>query len=130
MLTDMDEILKTRALLNDQLRDLVASEPLEALTAIGALQRVIAARQGEAVRAAAPLHTWAEIGEALGVSRQAAHQKFAKEWANTLKDELKSEIKTMKIAQREGDPAVATTAKARRDAVIDEFKAVHRRAKK
>ena len=69
------------------------------------------------MRVAVQRHTWAEIGAALGVSRQAAHQKFAKEWAETLKDELKAEqrdVQDRACATGDADAAGAAEAQARR----------------
>ena len=126
----MDDLDGTRDLLNRQLDDVIEVTPLVALEAIAAAQRDLAARLQSAVRAAAPQHTWAEIGAALGVSKQAAQQRFAKEWATTLKDELKTEHRAMKVALRKGELYDAADAKARRDAVIAEYKDVHRRTKR
>jgi predicted Zn-dependent protease len=125
----VDDLATTRELLNRQLRSATAREPIEALTAIGAVQRDISAHQREAVRAAVQHHSWTEIGEALGVSKQAAHQKFAKEWAETLKGELKAEHSALKTALREGTPGAAEAATARRDAILTEFKNANRKFK-
>ena len=130
MLTDMDDITSTRDLLNRHLDQAIEVAPLAALAAIAATQRDLSARVQTAVRASAPLHTWAEIGAALGVSKQAAQQRYAKEWASTLKEELKTEHKAMKTALRKGELYDAAEAKARRDAVVAEFKDVHRRVKR
>jgi hypothetical protein len=123
----MDDFTTARDALNQHLRDATAADPLLALTAIGAVERDVAGHQREAVRAAAQRHSWTEIGEALGVSKQAAHQRFAKEWANALKGELKADHKTYRTALKKGDLHDAADAKAKRDAVIAEFKAVGRR---
>jgi hypothetical protein len=125
----MEDLERTRTLLNHQLDEIVTAEPLAALSAIGGVQRDVQARQGTAVRAAVQQHSWAEIGEALGVSKQAAHQKFAKQWAETLKNEIKDESRTLKAALREGPPEAAVASKARLDAVIAEFKNAGRRRK-
>jgi hypothetical protein len=74
-------------------------------------------------------HTWSEIGAALGVSRQAAHQKFAREWAETLKNELKGEVRAFKAAMRDGDARGAGEAERKRDALIAELKGAGRRWK-
>ena len=81
------------------------------------------------MRGAVQRHTWAEIGAALGVSRQAAHQKFAKEWAATLTDELKGEVRAFKTAMREGDARAAGEAGRKRDALVAELKGASRRWK-
>ena len=125
----MDELSRTREELNRQLDAAISTAPLDALEAIAATQQDLSAHQLAAVRAAVPDHTWADIGRALGVSKQAAQQRYAREWANALKEELKTEVKAMKSALRSGEPDVAAAARAKRDAAISEFKAVHRRAK-
>jgi hypothetical protein len=125
----MGDLTTTRELLNRQLDQAVAADALQALSAIGAVQRDIAKRRQAAVRGAVQHHTWAEIGDALGVSKQAAHQKFAKEWAETLKAELKVESTAFKSARRDGDGERAAEAKVRLDALIGEFKNANRRRK-
>ena len=125
----MGDLQSTRELLNRQLDGLLVAEPLEALGAIGAVQRDVATRQGAAVRIAVQRHTWSKIGNALGVSKQAAHQKFAREWAETLKNELKAEVKAFKDAMRAGDATAAGTAERRRDELIAELKGAGRTRK-
>jgi hypothetical protein len=125
----MDDLDATREQLNRQIDDALAADPLAALSAIGAVQRDVGSRQGAAVRIAVQRHTWGEIGAALGVTRQAAHQKFAKPWAETLKRELKDEVRAFKVAMREGDASAAGAAERRRDALIAEFKGASRKAK-
>jgi hypothetical protein len=125
----MDDFTNTLNRLDDHVGEAIAADPLAALTMIGQLQRTVADHQRSAVRAAAGRHSWTEIGDALGVTKQAAHQKFAKEWAQTLREELKAEQKTFKTAMKTGDLRRAADAKDRRDAVVGEFKQVHRRAR-
>ena len=108
--------------LDDHLEDAIAADPLGALTLIGTVQRDVEDHQRHAVRAAVQHHSWTEIGDALGVSKQAAHQKFAKPWANELKEELKAEAKTFKTLMKKGDLREAADAKDKLDAVIGEFK--------
>jgi hypothetical protein len=55
-----------------------AANPLEVLDAASQFQRYFDVVQGAAVRAARGAgSTWDEIGQALGVSRQAAWERFA-----------------------------------------------------
>src|SRR3954468_9162916 len=118
----MDDLTTTLNRLDEHPTAATPPAPLEALTVIGAVQRDVNDHQRKAVRAAAPRHSWTEIGEALGVSKQAAHQKFAKEWANELKNEIKVEAKTFKTAMKKGELREAADAKDKLDAVIGEFK--------
>ena len=121
-LDGMDDLDATRAALDHHLREATAADPLRALTAIGAVQRDVDGHRRVAVRAAAQRHSWQEIGAALGVSRQAAHQKFAKPWANELKEEIKAEAKAFKTLMKQGELREAADAKDKLDAVIGEFK--------
>ena len=97
-------------------------DALSALKAVGAVERDLEGHRRTGVRAAAGEHTWAEIGEALGVSRQAAHRKFAKEWASTVKSQVKAEARTYKAARRSGDRAAAETGKRSLDELVAEVK--------
>jgi hypothetical protein len=125
----MDDFTTTLTRLDEHLTAAIAADPLDALKLLGVAQRTVDGHQKTAVRAAAGKHSWAEIGQALGVSKQAAHQKFAKEWATALRDELKAEQKTYKTALKKGELRTAADAKDRMDVVIGEFKQVNRRAK-
>jgi len=52
--------------------------PIEALVAIKAIGEVMDIRVKEAARAAAEgVWSWADVGDALGISKQAAHQKLS-----------------------------------------------------
>ncbi len=128
--TTIDDLAQTRRRLNHLLDDTIKGDALAALKAVGELERDLADHQRNAVRAAAGRHTWADIGEALGVSRQAAHHKFAKEWAQTLKSELKAEHRAQKAALRSGHRAAAAKAKRSRDALIAEVKGAGRAQRK
>lgn len=123
----MEEFTATLHRLDDHLSEAIATDPLAALTLISTVQDDVDDHRRGAVRAAVGKHSWAAIGEALGVSRQAAHQKFAKEWAHELKEELKSEQKTFKTAMKKGELRDAADAKDRLDAVIGEFKQANTR---
>jgi hypothetical protein len=55
-------------------------DPEAALAAVAALRRLAGQLESEAVaEAIAQGWTWAEVGQALGISGQAAHKKFATE---------------------------------------------------
>lgn len=123
----MEDFDATFGRLDEQITAAIGHDPLEALALIGRVQRGVEGHQRAAVRAAAGRHSWKEIGDALGVSKQAAHQRFAKEWAATLREELKAETKTFKTLMKKGELREAADAKERLDAVVDEFKQVQRR---
>jgi hypothetical protein len=121
-----DALRDTCELLSRQIDDIAQADPLDALYATTKVQRVVEERQHHAVRIAARSHSWAQIGAALGVSKQAAHQRFAKPWAETLKAELKGDSVALKTAWRAGDPEEVAAASAKFDSVVGEFKAVRK----
>ena len=125
----MDDINRIRERLSHTVANVIATEPLTALAAIGEIQRDLQAHERRAVRAAIQGHSWAEIGAALGVSKQAAHQRLAKAWAAELRDEIKFANKAHRAALREGSRGEAAAAVARRDELIDEYKSANRRKK-
>jgi predicted DNA-binding protein YlxM (UPF0122 family) len=123
----MDELATTIDQLDRQIGEATAADPVKGLEAIAGVKRILAIHQGDGVRAAVQQdHSWAEIGEALGVSKQAVHQRFAREWAATLKSELKAEHYAMKAALVAGATARAAESKAKRDAIIAELRGAGR----
>ena len=63
----------------DDVPEDAALVPLEAVTVVRSLARVVEDGMREAVRQARQAgHTWAEIGELLGTTRQAAFQRFGR----------------------------------------------------
>lgn len=110
----MNDLRATTELLSRQLAEAVANDPITALPIIAALQRDTDEHLREAVRQAAPGSSWREIAGALGVSKQAAHQRF-KAYAKGVTDEIKTEHRAMKQARRNGDADRAAGARARRD---------------
>jgi hypothetical protein len=124
-----EDITQIRAALDRWLDAAIATDPLAALTVIGHVHHDLEACERGAVRAAIQDHSWTEIGAALGVSKQAAHQRLAKAWAAQLRDEIKAASKVHKTALREGTPEDAAAAMAARDALLAEFKNANRRKK-
>jgi protein-disulfide isomerase-like protein with CxxC motif len=118
----MDDLTATCALLDRQLDDAVREDPIAALPVIVELQRTTEEHLRDAVRLATVSSSWREIAEAIGVSKQAAHQRF-KAYAHGVAADLKTEHRAMKQAKRKGDPAAAAAAKARRDQLADDLRA-------
>jgi hypothetical protein len=118
----MEDFADRSASLLDQVAARAEREPLAALTMLGQLQRDVDDLRGQVVRIAAADASWAEIGDALGVSKQAAHQRYAKEWAKQLKGELVGETVTLKTALRTRDYDAAAAAERRRTALVEEFR--------
>ena len=85
--------------LNTELRQYIAEDPLAALSVITELKSALSERERDAVFLALEQHSWREIGEALGVSKQAAFQRFGKEWVQYIarmknQSELEKTIKS------------------------------------
>jgi predicted DNA-binding protein YlxM (UPF0122 family) len=117
----MNEVDATRELLSRQLTEAIATDPLGSLATIAALQRETDQQLREAVRHAALDASWREIADALGVSKQAAHQRF-KVYAKDVAAEIKTEHRAMKRARRAGDADRAAQAQARRDELVTDLR--------
>jgi len=73
-----DEARRAVEHLDEVLRSAIAeARPIDALATIRATGEVLAPRSSEAAAAATEAgSSWADVGEALGISRQAAHQRL------------------------------------------------------
>lgn len=81
-------------------------DPLEELRLTLSLQEQLEVLQLRAVRNAVLAHSWSEIGSALGVTKQAAHRKFVR----LLAEDVRTQKRRIKQAQRAGQPAEAGAA--------------------
>jgi hypothetical protein len=72
----MSELDRTRERLSRQLVEGIATDPIAVLPIITALQKDADEHLRHAVRQAALNSSWSEIATALGISKQAAHQRF------------------------------------------------------
>src|ERR1700682_660693 len=98
----VNDLNTTRELLSRQLTEAIATDAIGALPIITAHQKETDEHLREAVRHAAGSSSWREIASALGVSKQAAHQRF-RAYANGVADEMKVHHRAMKQARRDGD---------------------------
>ncbi len=118
----MNDLNATRQLLSRQLDEAIATDPLAAVSTIAALQRDTDKHLKDAVRLASLDASWSEISSGLGVSRQAAHQRF-KTYAKEVTAEIKKEHRAMKRSRRAGDADQAEQARVRRDQLVTELRA-------
>jgi hypothetical protein len=124
----MSDLETTRAQLSHQLAEAIAIDPIGALSTITAVQKETEEHLREAVRQAALGSSWSVIATALGVSKQAAHQRF-RTYAKGVADEMKTHHRAIKQARRNGDPVQAAQSQARRDELADQLRAAARALK-
>ena len=79
---------------------------IEVVARTAQLSRELEIQQRAAVRRAVEEHSWAEVGAALGVSKQAAHHKFIR----GLGEDLKAQADQVKAAGRAGKADEVRTA--------------------
>jgi predicted DNA-binding protein YlxM (UPF0122 family) len=117
----MDDLTATRELLSRQLTEAIDRDPVGTLPVIAEIKRDTDDQLREAVRRATLDSSWSEIATALGVSKQAAHQRF-KAYAKEVTAEIKTEHKAMKRARRRGKATEAAEARARRDKLVTDLR--------
>ncbi len=125
MLSDLDT---TREQLSRQLAEGIATDPIGVLPIITALQKETDEHLREAVRQAALSSSWRDIATALGVSKQAAHQRF-RAYAEGVAAEMKTHHRAAKQAHRDGDATQAAQSKARRDELAAQLRTAARAMK-
>jgi hypothetical protein len=125
MMSDLDT---TREQLFQQLADGIATDPIGVLPIITALQKETDEHLRQAVRQAALSSSWSEIATALGVSKQAAHQRF-KTYAKGVTEEMKTQHRVAKQARRDGDTIQAAASRARRDELATQLRTAARALK-
>ena len=84
----MNTITQITDTLDQKLGDVIDTDPLSALAAVNTVRTVVARREREAVMAALVDHTFREIGDVLGVSKQAIFQRFGKDWVVSRKVQM------------------------------------------
>jgi response regulator of citrate/malate metabolism len=124
----MNDLDTTRERLSQQLTDAIATDPIGALPVITALQKQTDEHLREAVRQAALSSSWSEIATALGVSKQAAHQRF-RAYAEGVAEEMKTHHRAIKQARRNGDTVQAAQSRARRDELAAQLRTAARSLK-
>jgi hypothetical protein len=124
----MSDLDTTRELLSRQLAEAIATDPVGALPVITDLQKEIDQHLRDAVRQAALSSSWREIATGLGVSKQAAHQRF-KIYAKGVAGEMKAHHRDAKQARRNGDAASAAQSQARRDELAVQLRTATRALK-
>jgi hypothetical protein len=125
MMSDLDTI---REQLSRQLAEGIATDPIGVLPIITALQKETDEHLREAVRQAALSFSWREIATALGVSKQAAHQRF-RAYAEGVAAEMKTHHRAAKQAHRDGDTTQAAQSKALRDELAAQLRTAARALK-
>ncbi len=124
----MNDLDATRELLSRQLTEAIATDAIGALPVITALQQETDEHLREAVRHAAGNASWSQIAAALGVSKQAAHQRF-RAYAEGVGDEMKVHQRAIKQARRNSDHDQALKTRARVKELAGELRTAARSLK-
>jgi predicted DNA-binding protein YlxM (UPF0122 family) len=119
----------TRELLSRQLTEAIASDAIGTIPIITALQKETDQHLRDAVRQAADRSSWSEIATALGVSKQAAHQRFRAYAKGDVADEMKMQRRAIKQARRNGEADQVVKARERVEELADQLRTVARSLK-
>jgi hypothetical protein len=123
-----DDLNATRELLSRQLAEAIASDAIGVIPSIAALQKETEEYLRVAVRQAASGSSWSEIATALGVSKQAAHQRF-RVYAKDVADEMKAHRRAIKKARRSGETGQAVEGRERVEALASQLRTAARSLK-
>ncbi len=118
----MDEYTKALNTIEEHISHLTTLSPLDALSSAATLQQQTDTLLQRAVESAIGTHSWAEIGAALGISKQAAHQKYVKSVAASLVEHRREE----KRARKAGDSKSMEAAKATQAAAAAQLRSAPR----
>jgi hypothetical protein len=118
----MDEYTKALSTIEERISEMTTVSPLDALSSAAALQRRADTLLQRAVESAIGTHSWAEIGAALGISKQAAHQKYVNSVAASLVEYRRQD----KRARKAGDSQAREAAKASQVATAAQLRSVPR----
>lgn len=111
----LEELDTTRELLSRQLDAAIETDALGTLPVLAALSRQTDEQLRDAVRRAAGSSSWSQIAAALGVSKQAAHQRF-RVYAKDVAGEIREARAAARQARRGGD---ADQARRERERIED-----------
>lgn len=92
--------IESSEILDAELGQCIADDPLAALSAMTVLKAAITQREQQAVFSALEEHSWREVGTALRVSKQAAFQRFGPAWAVMTKAKLSKASWKQTVKQR------------------------------
>ncbi|MFA7323865.1 MAG: hypothetical protein WC005_05865 [Candidatus Nanopelagicales bacterium] len=112
--------------LTDCITGTITEDPLQGLRDIAAAQQRLIELESLAVDAAILQHSWADIGAAMGTSRQAAQQRFK----DKLKAQLIATTKVYKVAKSKRDPQAIAAAREHQAQLVQEFRKLSKPKKK
>ena len=114
----MDAYTQALSTIEERISELTTQSPLDALSSAATLQQQADGLLQRAVESAIGTYSWAQIGAALGISKQAAHQRFVKSVAASLVEHRREE----KRARKAGDSKAMEAAKATQAAALAQLR--------